>query len=365
MGAVAAIGTAFSGITLVGLVVWVVRRSRVAEPPAQTEPAQVEPAQVAQTEAAQTEPAQTEPVQTESENSGVAPTQEMSGEALVPETERPEKLAVARTDAPGPVSGLVTASSLEEIAHDINNLMTVVVTHTELLRERHVGQTPVELEPILAAASKLSGLARKLLSCAERQRVESPASVRAALIGPGIVSARRESVPAARDSMPSILDAVEAVRDSDSAVRESHSVIASTLRPVAGTRGAILLVEDEEVLLRATRRMLEQRGYRVLTATSGPQALDRAFEGTDIDVLITDLSLPGMDGKELARRLRWIVPELAVLYMSGYDAATSGLTLAAGGREAFLPKPFTPRELAERLTELCGPEGREPIAQPG
>jgi DNA-binding response OmpR family regulator len=72
-----------------------------------------------------------------------------------------------------------------------------------------------------------------------------------------------------------------------------------------------------------------------------------------------------MDGKELARRLRWLVPELAALYMSGYDAVTSGLTLAPGGREAFLPKPFTPRDLAERLTELCGPSGREPLAQPG
>jgi CheY-like chemotaxis protein len=239
--------------------------------------------------------------------------------------------------------------------------MTVVVTHTELLRERHAPENPGGFESILDAAGRLSGIARKLLVFAERQQAEVPA--RALLAGPGLARAAGEPQPP-RDSMPSILDAVEAVRDSESAVRESHSIIVGR-RPPEGSLGVVLLVEDEPVLLRATRRMLEQRGYRVLPAANGPEALDYAFESSDIDVLVTDLSLPGMDGKELARRLRWLVPELAVLYMSGYDAVTSGLTLAPGAREAFLPKPFTPRDLAERLTELCGPAGREPIAQPG
>jgi two-component system cell cycle sensor histidine kinase/response regulator CckA len=111
--------------------------------------------------------------------------------------------------------------------------------------------------------------------------------------------------------------------------------------------------------------MLEHRGFRVLAAIDGARALDLALEVTKLDVLITDLSLPGIDGKELARRLRWSRPKLPVLFTSGYDAVTSGLTLAEGGLEAFLPKPFTPRELDEQLSELCGPAAREAAAQRG
>ena len=369
-GVLAAVGTLLSGITLVGLVVWVTARSRsprvVSAPPVvESEVATV--SAPAPESAPLTEPSPPDLAEVASEPEPEAPAPES-----VPSAERLPVLALAKPGdsevpstqpaVPAP-SNVVMAASLEEIAHDINNLMTVVVTQAELLRERHVGRNPTELEPILDAANRLSGVARKLVAFAERQREQAPLPMRGPLVGPGIVRAR-EPLPPAREAMPSILDAVEAVRDSDSAVRESHAIL-SERRPVHGWRGVVLLVEDEEVLLKATRRMLEQRGFRVLSAANGPQALDHALEADQIDILVTDLSLPGMNGMELARRLRWTLPDLAVLYTSGYDAATSGLALKSGGREAFLPKPFTARELAERLTELCGLPEREPLAQPG
>jgi len=308
----AVLGGALTSFTLIGLVIWVAGRSRstdaapVSEVDARTEP----------------EPSEENP------------------------TERPSAAPPA---------------SLEEIAHDINDLMTVVVAQAELMRERHTGWQTAEFEPILDAASRLSGLARKLVAFAERQRGESPPSERRVLVGPGVVRAPRESLPPP-DAIPSIVDAVDAVRDSVSAVWESPAM---SERRRAGGAGTVLLVEDELVLLKATRRMLEQRGFQVLAAASGSEALDLARAAQGIDALVTDLSLPGMDGMELARRLRREHPRLPVLFTSGYDVPATGLALGSGGRAAFLPKPFTARELADRLAELFGPAERGPLAQPG
>ncbi len=67
---------------------------------------------------------------------------------------------------------------------------------------------------------------------------------------------------------------------------------------------------------------------------------------------MTDVVLHPINGVELARRLRKVLPELKVLYVSGYDATAAGLALGADGPDAFLGKPFTARELEARLREL-------------
>jgi CheY-like chemotaxis protein len=335
-GLLALVGSGLSGFTLLGLVLWTAQRARARR----TTPELSRPS-----EALVTTP--------------ISDTTPPGADTEPPAAETPE--LEADTERPAPAtkeSG--RGAALEEIAHDINDLMTVVITQAEFLRERHAGRRSAELEPILDAANRLSGVARRLVAFAERQRLEAPPTLRGALSGPGIVRAPRDL---GRDTLPSILDAVEGVRDADSVVRESHP--AHSGRRVADSPKLILLVEDELVLLRATRRMLEQRGYQVLAASTGSEALDLALEAPGIDVLITDLSLPGMDGMELARQLCWSQPGLKVLYTSGYDTATTGLALEAGGREAFLPKPFTARELTDRLTELCGSAERGALAQPG
>lgn len=132
---------------------------------------------------------------------------------------------------------------------------------------------------------------------------------------------------------------------------------------VDAARGVILLVDDEELLLKTTRRMLEQRGFRVVTAANGTAAIEIALRTPDLRVLLTDVSLPGMDGCELARRLRWTLPALRVLFMSGFDAETSGL--AAGLGDAFLSKPFTARELEARVSELFCASDSAAAAQQG
>jgi len=113
----------------------------------------------------------------------------------------------------------------------------------------------------------------------------------------------------------------------------------------------ILFVEDEEAILQLGRRALEKYGYAVLAAQSPDCALELAqhHEGT-IDLLLSDMVMPGMNGKELSHRITTLRPGVKTLYMSGYTAniiVHNGGVLDAGIN--FLQKPFSTRALAERV----------------
>ncbi len=119
--------------------------------------------------------------------------------------------------------------------------------------------------------------------------------------------------------------------------------------------GTILLVEDEEAVRRLARRVLEEVGYRVLEAADGPEALRLAERWDDaIDLVVTDVIMPGMSGQELSARLREQRPWLRILYVSGYtdDAILQHGTLLPN--TSFLQKPFTPAGLAQRVREAIG-----------
>ena len=120
--------------------------------------------------------------------------------------------------------------------------------------------------------------------------------------------------------------------------------------PVTGESGVILLAEDEPAVRDFTKRALERAGYTVLTAGTGDEALRVSREWQDrIDVLVTDVVMPGMHGPELAYRLRLERPEIGLLYVSGYaeDAVAGGGEFATPG--GFLPKPFTSDALARAV----------------
>jgi CheY-like chemotaxis protein len=114
----------------------------------------------------------------------------------------------------------------------------------------------------------------------------------------------------------------------------------------------VLVVEDEAPVRRVVRRVLEQRGYRVLEATNGGEALT-VFEHhwPEIRLLITDVMMPGVDGRELVARLRERAPALRVLFMSGYsgDAIRTHGELAPDA--AFVEKPFTIEAFARRVKD--------------
>jgi len=112
----------------------------------------------------------------------------------------------------------------------------------------------------------------------------------------------------------------------------------------------ILLAEDETRVRMLTQRVLEAQGYRVLSASDGQAALQLASDpALRLDLLVTDVVMPGMSGPDLARRLREARPGLPVVYMSGYaDQGLAHEAAATGG--AFLSKPFETEEL-ERLVQ--------------
>ncbi|MGZ8376743.1 MAG: PAS domain S-box protein [Gemmatirosa sp.] len=120
-----------------------------------------------------------------------------------------------------------------------------------------------------------------------------------------------------------------------------------------GARETILLVEDERAVRTAARRLLERRGYTVLEAQHGVDALLVWREQRDaIGVLVTDIRMPEMGGLELVSILRGEAPTLPVVYMSGY-AEHQGTT-PLREREAFVEKPFTGDALAQAVARVLG-----------
>jgi CheY-like chemotaxis protein len=119
----------------------------------------------------------------------------------------------------------------------------------------------------------------------------------------------------------------------------------------------ILLVEDEQIVRELTREMLEQRGYDVICAARPDEALELAAR-EDVDLLLTDVVMPEMNGPSLASILRRSRPELPVLFTSGYTA-DARLYGEGDGNAQFLQKPYSAGELAEAVrTSLDGPETR-------
>ena len=120
-----------------------------------------------------------------------------------------------------------------------------------------------------------------------------------------------------------------------------------------GGHETVLLVEDAAPVRTLARRSLEARDYRVLDAADGPSAIELSRgHGGVIDVLVTDVVMPGMSGRELAERLAPTRPEMKVLYTSGYtdDAMVRQGVLSAG--VAFLQKPFVPDTLARKVRDV-------------
>jgi PAS domain S-box-containing protein len=126
-----------------------------------------------------------------------------------------------------------------------------------------------------------------------------------------------------------------------------------------GGRETVLLVDDEGAVLAFVSRVLRAKGYHVLEAHDGPAALDTASRHAGpIHLLLTDVAMPNLNGREVADRLRHERPDSAVLYMSGYAEralAQDGLTDDGAG---FLPKPFTMAELTSAVREALDRDTR-------
>jgi two-component system cell cycle sensor histidine kinase/response regulator CckA len=120
--------------------------------------------------------------------------------------------------------------------------------------------------------------------------------------------------------------------------------------------GTVLLVEDEPMVRSVAERALTRHGYTVVTADNGEDALEVLERGEEIDLLISDVVMPGMDGPTMVREARKSRPELKILFMSGYAEEQLRNSIDIENVN-FLPKPFSVTELAEAARRAVGAVG--------
>jgi two-component system cell cycle sensor histidine kinase/response regulator CckA len=136
----------------------------------------------------------------------------------------------------------------------------------------------------------------------------------------------------------------------------------------ANGRYRVLIVDDEDSILRFVDRVLREAGYETAVAPDAATALDLAATREAFDLLLTDLMMPGMYGDVLARRLRQRDPELKVLYLTGFADRLFAERLVLSASEAFVEKPVTTSGLREAVSlalfgHLRGP--RPPVTKEG
>jgi CheY-like chemotaxis protein len=118
-------------------------------------------------------------------------------------------------------------------------------------------------------------------------------------------------------------------------------------------KGTILVVEDDESVRRLACAILKRSGYQVLEAENGGEALlaCEAHRGV-IDLLLTDVVMPRLDGPRVASRLQQLRPDMRVLFMSGYPDGSFGATRALPAGTAILQKPLRPDTLLAKVREV-------------
>ncbi|MFO7750836.1 MAG: PAS domain S-box protein [Desulfobacteraceae bacterium] len=133
--------------------------------------------------------------------------------------------------------------------------------------------------------------------------------------------------------------------DADKAVFEK--------KKAAGGSETILLVEDEPSILRMTRMMLERKGYTVFTAATPAEALEKAKNHSGvIDLLMTDVVMPEMNGRDLAGQITALYPDIRLLFMSGYTANVIAHQGILDKGVAFIQKPFSMADMTVKLREV-------------
>src|SRR5258705_6121709 len=139
-------------------------------------------------------------------------------------------------------------------------------------------------------------------------------------------------------------------------VDETQDVATGHHEPVRGqwSKGTetVLLVEDAPMIRRLAREIMLRAGYKVIEAGDASQALQLAANHSRIDVLLTDLIMPGPSGVELANQLKTLRADLRILFMSGYSDNPILRDGRLGENVPFLQKPFTPQDLLRKLRHV-------------
>ncbi len=137
-------------------------------------------------------------------------------------------------------------------------------------------------------------------------------------------------------------------------VDDEHSdTVVPEKKIAAGGTETILLVEDEPTILRMTRMMLERKGYSVLTAATPGEAIEKATNHSgSIDLLMTDVVMPEMNGRDLSGQITDLYPDIKLLFMSGYTADVIAHQGILNDGVAFIQKPFSMADMTEKVREV-------------
>ncbi len=146
--------------------------------------------------------------------------------------------------------------------------------------------------------------------------------------------------------------------------RGEQAAAVHTKRATQGGKETVLLVDDEPQVRESVKRLLTGQGYTVIEAGHAHDAL-RIYDANaaSIDLVLTDVTMPGMSGYELAEQLRSRAAQLPVLLMSGYAENPTGTNAPVGARMGYIQKPFTVETLIDKLREVL--EGDERVASDG
>lgn len=219
------------------------------------------------------------------------------------------------------------SSALEEanktasfVAHELNNLLTVIQINTEFLVDSLEDNptSALELDEIQRASRRASILARQLLASSRLEPFDST-----------LAEATLKKKAAAKSA----------------AAVERGPRVAET----------ILLVEDEAAVRSLVKRILSQKGYRVLEASDGTIALRLAAGHVgEIDLVLTDVLMPNLGGRGMFEELKELSPEMKVLFMSGNPKDDVFPEKAVAARTPYLQKPFTSEALLSEVRAALG-----------
>jgi CheY-like chemotaxis protein len=211
------------------------------------------------------------------------------------------------------------------VAHELNNLLTVIQINTEFLlaSTSENPESAEELDEIQRASKRASILARQLLASSRLEPFD-PKLAEAALSG------KHRRTPT------------------------SKSRAVSANRPPR-TAETILLVEDEAAVRNLAKKILAQKGYRVLEASDGAIALRVAAGHVgEIDLVLTDVAMPNLGGRGMVEELRELSPGLRVLFMSGYPKEEVFPDKDTAKNTPYLQKPFTSETLFLEVRSALG-----------
>jgi CheY-like chemotaxis protein len=211
------------------------------------------------------------------------------------------------------------------VAHELNNLLTVIQINTEFLLES-TSENPEsveELDEIQRASKRASILARQLLASSRLEPFD-PKLAESAL------GKKRRRTPTSK-----------------------QRAVGADKQP--RTSETILLVEDEAAVRTLTKKILAQKGYRVLEASDGAIAL-RVAAGHigEIDLILTDVAMPNLGGRGMVEELRELSPGVRVLFMSGYPKEEIFPDKETAKNTPYLQKPFTIETLFSEVRAALG-----------